>query len=68
MPVENLLSPETLRRLAWSPPETVDESTIAAAMQEADARPWQVRTTAGIVAAAFVEAGQSPVEPPESAS
>lgn len=68
MPVENLLSPETLRRLAWSPPETVDESTIAAAMQEADARPWQVRATAGIVAAAFVEAGQSPVEPPESAS
>ncbi|GAB3798010.1 ribonuclease D [Humibacter antri] len=68
MPVENLLSPETLRRLAWSPPESVDAATIAAAMRDADARPWQVRATAGIVAAAFVEAGQSPVGSSESGS
>ncbi|MGA0566028.1 HRDC domain-containing protein [Rathayibacter sp. KR2-224] len=68
MPVENLLSPETLRRLAWSPPEPFDEETIADALREADARPWQVEATASVVAAAFVEAAQSPVEGPESAS
>jgi ribonuclease D len=68
MPVENLLAPDTLRRLAWSPPTPVDELTIAAALTEADARPWQVQATAGKIAAAFVEAGQSPIGPAESAS
>jgi len=68
MPTENLLAPDTLRRLAWSPPEPISEESIAAAMAEAEARPWQVEATAAKVAAAFVEAGQSPIAPPEAAS
>lgn len=68
IPVENLLAPDTLRRLAWSPPSPVDETTIAAALHDADARPWQVEATAARIAAAFVEAGQSRIDPAESAS
>lgn len=68
LPVENLLAPDTLRRLAWAPPPVVDEASIADAMVAADARPWQVHATAGKVADAFVEADQSPAEPSESAS
>jgi ribonuclease D len=68
MPTENLLAPDTLRRLAWSPPEHVDERSIAAAMTEAEARPWQVEATAATVAGAFVEAAQSPITPSEPAS
>lgn len=68
LPVENLLSPETLRRLAWTPPSHVDETSIAEAMLAAEARPWQVEATAAKVAEAFVEADQSPVVRPESGS
>lgn len=56
IPVENLLTPSTLRRLAWQPPQPGDEAGIAAALRDLDARPWQVAATAGLIAAAFVEA------------
>jgi ribonuclease D len=68
LPVENLLTPETLRRLAWSAPVPVDESTVAAALAAADARPWQIEACTSAIAEAFVEAHQSPVMTPESAS
>ncbi len=68
LPVENLLAPDTLRRLAWSPPEPLDPATVAAAMRDAEARPWQVAATAEKVVTAFVEADQSAAEPVESAS
>ncbi|HSK26770.1 MAG TPA: HRDC domain-containing protein [Jiangellales bacterium] len=53
VPVENLLAPETLRRVAWTPPTPVDDDSVAAALRERGARSWQVRLTAGPVAAAF---------------
>ena len=39
MPVENLLQPDLLRRLCWSPPADGD---LAAALREGGARDWQV--------------------------
>ena len=42
MPVENLLSPDTVRRLCWSPPERADEETVAAVLRDCGARAWQV--------------------------
>ena len=54
MPVENLLSPDTLRRLAWNPPESTAEA-IADRLAELGARPWQCVATAPIIARAFVE-------------
>jgi ribonuclease D len=46
VPPENLLAPDAVRRLAWSPPDPVDESAVAAALKEYGARPWQVELTA----------------------
>jgi ribonuclease D len=53
VPVENLLAPETLRRVAWSPPDLVTEESVAGAMRALGARSWQLGLTAGPVAEAF---------------
>lgn len=68
LPVENLVTPEHVRRLAWSPPAHIEPSNIAAALAELGARPWQIDATAQAIAAAFVEALQEPVEADESTS
>jgi ribonuclease D len=67
MPTENLLTPEMLRRVAWAPPGE-DAESIAAALQELGARPWQIAHTAQQIAQAFVDSRQAPAEPPEAAS
>ncbi|WP_256839331.1 HRDC domain-containing protein [Ornithinimicrobium faecis] len=41
VPVENLLTPETLRRVLWTPPETADAEAVDAALTEHGARQWQ---------------------------
>lgn len=68
MPVENLLTPETLRRLAWTPPEPLTVETVAAALADHEARPWQIDATARAITEAFVESAQSPAEPEPDAS
>lgn len=68
IPVENLLTPELLRRLAWSPPESIDRETIATTLESSGARPWQIEATAGPIAAAFVEPDQTTQVPDDSAS
>ena len=55
MPVENLLTPDTLRRVAWQPPTPATADTIALRLTELGAREWQVGITAPIIAAAFVD-------------
>ena len=59
MPVENLLTPDHLRRVAWSPPDPADASAIGEALLALGARPWQVEATAQTIADAFVEASQT---------
>jgi ribonuclease D len=59
MPVENLLTPDHLRRVAWQPPEEATSAAISEALESLGARPWQVEATAQIIADAFVEASQS---------
>lgn len=63
VPVENLLSPEIVRRLAWSPPDPVEPATVEAALRAAGARGWQVKLTAAALAAAITSecGGRSPV-------
>jgi len=68
MPVENLLTPETLRRLAWAPPEPISVATIGAALADAGARPWQIAATAQPIADAFIDARQRVSEGDEAAS
>lgn len=59
MPVENLLTPDHLRRVAWQPPAEATSAAISEALESLGARPWQVEATAQIIADAFVEASQS---------
>lgn len=68
IPVENLLTPETLRRVAWAPPAEVTPETIGQALREHDARPWQIEHLAQLIADAFVEARQPGTTAPADAS
>ncbi|MCX7522449.1 HRDC domain-containing protein [Microbacterium sp. STN6] len=68
IPVENLLLPEAVRRLCWSPPAELTPAALADAMREHDARPWQIEACAQRLSQAFVEASQSAAEPAEDAS
>ena len=66
LPVENLLPPETLRRLAWEPPAPATAAAIAAFLTGAGARHWQADLTSVPLAAAFAAAAAPP--PGEDAS
>ena len=55
MPVENLLTPDTLRRLVWQPPEPVTTENVMARLRELGAREWQYVLTAPILAPIFVD-------------
>lgn len=68
MPTENLLTPDVLRRVAWSPPPTLSAESIANALAEWGARRWQIEETAHRIADAFVESLQPPPAAPEDAS
>lgn len=68
MPTENLLTPDLLRRLAWSPPDPLDAASVGRALAELGARPWQIAQTAQLIADAFVQSVQAPAPAPETAS
>ncbi|GIG39719.1 HRDC domain-containing protein [Cellulomonas phragmiteti] len=53
VPVENLLQPDLLRRLCWSPPDPADAAGIAAALAAGGARAWQVELLAERLAASL---------------
>jgi ribonuclease D len=55
LPAENLLSPATVRALAWSPPSSISTDTVSEALTTAGARPWQIALTSEALAAALVE-------------
>ncbi|MCV2396323.1 HRDC domain-containing protein [Actinotalea sp. M2MS4P-6] len=57
VPVENLLQPDLLRRLCWTPPEPVTAESVAAALTAGGARAWQVELLAGPLAGAVVTLG-----------
>jgi len=53
LPIENLISPDTVRRLSWDPPQPCDGQSIAQALAGYGARPWQVELTAEPIADAM---------------
>lgn len=53
VPVENLLQPELLRRVCWSPPPTTDATALEDALLAGGARPWQAELVAPPLAAAL---------------
>ncbi|WP_330261552.1 ribonuclease D [Streptomyces sp. NBC_00539] len=52
LPQENLIAPDTVRRLCWEPPQRLEPETVAEALAGYGARPWQVEQ----VTPALVEA------------
>jgi ribonuclease D len=54
LPVENLLLPDLVRRLVWTPPQGGTEA-VAEALRSGGARRWQVDLTASLLAEAFRE-------------
>ncbi len=68
MPVENVLSPDAVRRLTWSPPagpQGADANGVAAFLREHGAREWQVGLTAPLLTEALRRGG---LEEPEAAA
>jgi ribonuclease D len=53
VPAENLLQPDLLRRLCWTPPDPVDTDSVTAVLQAGGARPWQVELLASRLAEAL---------------
>lgn len=66
IPVENLITPEHVRRLCWKPPAgattTLSVSEVQTALSELGARQWQIELVAPAVAAALLEREPIPVE------
>jgi ribonuclease D len=58
VPPENLVAPDTVRRLAWTPPEKLDADSVADALAGMGARPWQV----GLLSDRLALALRDPVE------
>jgi len=56
LPVENLVSPDAVRRLCWEPPAAAAGSAeaVSGALAAAGARPWQRELVSGPLAAALV--------------
>lgn len=67
MPPENLVQPEALRRLTWTPPDPLDEGRVAAALAASGARAWQVAAVAAPLAAALPEPPAAPEDEPDAA-
>lgn len=57
LPQENLITPDTVRRLCWEPPADPAEETVAAVLAGHGARPWQIEQVAPILTEALHTAG-----------
>lgn len=55
LPLENLLTPDYLRRVCWTPPAEIDLDTVGAALRELGAREWQIRLTAPVITVALLD-------------
>jgi len=68
IPIENLLTPDYLRRVAWTPPAEISMESVSEALRELGARPWQLDVSAQSIAQAFVEASQTPEDSDDTES
>ena len=70
IPVENLITPEHVRRICWKPPvgatTTLSISEVEKGLAELGARQWQIDLVAPALAAALLEREPLPVEVAEN--
>jgi len=55
LPPENLITPDTVRRVMWEPPAVPTAATISAALRAHGARDWQVALVADAITTALSE-------------
>ncbi len=59
IPLENLITPDYIRRLCWEPPmgatETLSEGAVREKLASLGARPWQIEIVAPLIALALLE-------------
>jgi ribonuclease D len=53
MPQENLITPDTVRRVCWEPPGDRSEAAVAEALRGYGARPWQIEQVTPLLAEAL---------------
>ncbi|MEP6852179.1 MAG: HRDC domain-containing protein [bacterium] len=59
---QNLLAADVVRRLSWQPPPALDDASVAAALADLGARPWQIELCALGLATALRELAE-PLDP-----
>ncbi|MQY38490.1 Ribonuclease D [Streptomyces sp. RB17] len=55
LPQENLVSPDSVRRICWEPPKAVDAGSVATALAGYGARAWQVELVTPVLVAALAK-------------
>ena len=68
LPLENLLTPDYLRRVAWRPPSDINEETVAAELSSLGAREWQIDLVAPLITEAFLNPQPLPEKEPKAAA
>jgi len=58
LPMENLITPDHLRRLAWRPPSPLTEESVDQALTSLGARPWQRELTVAAITKAMIVTGE----------
>ncbi|SCK43255.1 ribonuclease D [Streptomyces sp. WMMB 714] len=53
LPQENLLTPDSVRRLCWQPPRVRTEAEVVSALRALGAREWQIEQTAALLTEAL---------------
>jgi ribonuclease D len=54
LPMENLITPDHLRRLAWRPPSPLTNESVDRALASLGARPWQRELTVGAITKSMI--------------
>ncbi|MBX7470428.1 HRDC domain-containing protein [Streptomyces sp. NPDC001251] len=60
MPQENLITPDTVRRVCWEPPGDRSSAAVADALAAHGARPWQIAQVTPLLTAALAAAPAKP--------
>ncbi|BAS08610.1 ribonuclease D [Arthrobacter sp. Hiyo4] len=66
--MENLLTPDYLRRVAWRPPSGITEETVAAELRALGAREWQIGVVAPLLTDAFLNPRPLPAKETKAAA
>jgi ribonuclease D len=62
MPQENLITPDTVRRVCWEPPKPATAEKVAQTLASHGARPWQIELVTPLLVHALTATAPAPAE------